>query len=93
MVSPRVRLAALALSVCAILCLGMHASAFPPKPDNPGDNASPEQMARYKAAVRHYINLITRQRYGKRALTPENWIYRDPAEERVTYGLDDYAMW
>uniref|UniRef100_A0A8C4WVD0 Uncharacterized protein n=1 Tax=Eptatretus burgeri TaxID=7764 RepID=A0A8C4WVD0_EPTBU len=40
-------------------------SAFPRQPLAPPVNASPEDIMKYMNAVRHYLNLITRQRYGR----------------------------
>ncbi|XP_020779895.1 peptide Y-like [Boleophthalmus pectinirostris] len=59
-----------ALVVCLLLCWSSFSDAYPAKPVMPNNNAPPEEWAKYHAAVRHYVNLITRQRYGKRS-TPE----------------------
>ncbi|XP_061763335.1 peptide Y-like [Nerophis ophidion] len=83
------------LLFCLLVFWSTFADAYPPKPESPGSNASPDDWAKYHAAVRHYVNLITRQRYGKRS-TPEQamaWLLfgADPSQDSEPHL--DYNEW
>ncbi|KAG5280246.1 hypothetical protein AALO_G00086750 [Alosa alosa] len=88
--------ALLAVVLCVLVCLNTFADAYPPKPEPPAGDVGPEEMAKYHTALRHYINLITRQRYGKRA-APEavvaELLFGDNSEQDVRPRADDSLMW
>ncbi|XP_076009953.1 peptide YY-like [Genypterus blacodes] len=93
---------AMSLSVLALCLLASShtgINAYPSRPSSPGEGAPPEELAKYYSALRHYINLITRQRYGKRS-SPEtvfsNLFVREstesiPASSFVRY--DELPVW
>uniref|UniRef100_A0AAV2KFJ1 Peptide YY n=1 Tax=Knipowitschia caucasica TaxID=637954 RepID=A0AAV2KFJ1_KNICA len=84
-----------AVLLCVLMCLSALSEAYPPKPENPGEDAPPEELAKYYTALRHYINLITRQRYGKRSaqedVVAELLFGSDSRDQRSRY--DDNFMW
>ncbi|XP_030364593.1 peptide YY-A-like [Strigops habroptila] len=80
-----------AVALCVLLGLAPLVAAYPPKPPSPGDDASPEEVAKYFSALRHYINLVTRQRYGKRAEALVSGLLLGTSTGRSWY--NDDSMW
>ncbi|KAM6451358.1 goannatyrotoxin-Vere1-like isoform 2-T2 [Liasis olivaceus] len=88
----------IAMALCIMFCLGTFVDAYPPKPESPGENATPEELAKYIADLRHYINLVTRQRYGKRSISEtllSDLVFGDnsKSDHDARSRFDDSYMW
>ncbi|CAL9705876.1 unnamed protein product [Knipowitschia caucasica] len=82
-------------ALCFLLCVSLGTEAYPVKPPSPREGARPEDLANYFSAVRHYINLITRQRYGKRDILDSGFsdlLLRDNTPTSDHNGLDDLPV-
>ncbi|XP_006910243.1 peptide YY [Pteropus alecto] len=88
---------AMATVLLALLaCLGALVDAYPTKPEAPGEDASPEELSRYYASLRHYLNLVTRQRYGKRDSPAEllsKLLFPDGPDRPVTSRAQGPILW
>ncbi|XP_053944593.1 pancreatic hormone-like [Cuculus canorus] len=58
----------LLLLACAlVLLVGHRSTASPEQPTYPGDDAPVEDLVRFYNDLQQYLNVVTRQRYGKRS--------------------------
>ncbi|NWH67178.1 PAHO protein, partial [Geococcyx californianus] len=59
----------LLLLACTLALLAGHhgATASPAQPTYPGDDAPVEDLVRFYNDLQQYLNVVTRQRYGKRS--------------------------
>ncbi|XP_069098480.1 peptide YY-A-like [Pleurodeles waltl] len=55
------------LTCCLALFLSHCVHSAPSEPEHPGDDASPEELAKYYSDLWQYITFVSRPRYGKRS--------------------------
>ncbi|XP_026954725.1 peptide YY [Lagenorhynchus albirostris] len=88
---------AMATVLLALLfCLGALVDAYPAKPEAPGAHASPEELKRYYLSLRHFLNLVTRQRYGKRDISEallSKLLFPDPEDRPVKSRPEGAYLW
>ncbi|XP_057572741.1 peptide YY [Hippopotamus amphibius kiboko] len=79
-----------------LVCLGELVDAYPAKPEAPGALASPEELKRYYISLRHYLNLVTRQRFGKRDVSealPSKLVFPDPEDGLIKSRPEGAYVW
>ncbi|XP_068920371.1 peptide YY [Petaurus breviceps papuanus] len=86
-----------AVLLALLTCLGSLVEGYPSKPKAPSGDASPEELSRYYASLWHYLNLVTRQRYGKRDSTEARLaeiLFTDSSgNQNSKSGLEEPYVW